>query len=87
MANAVIRKTVRLQNKKTREEHGEDAAPKGVTKTIEMMRVADETLIDDPNDEDIVGETKIDEFDTYFNRESTPKILCTTNRRPSGSLF
>lgn len=48
------------------------------------MRVADETLIDDPNDEDIVGETKIDEFDTYFNRESTPKILCTTNRRPSG---
>lgn len=52
-----------------------------------MMRVADETLVDDPNDSDIVGEAKIDEFDSYFNRDTTPRILCTTNRRPSGSLF
>ena len=29
------------------------------------MRVPDVTLIDDPNDQDIVGETNIDEFDTY----------------------
>jgi hypothetical protein len=51
------------------------------------MRVPDVTLIDDPNDEDIVGETNIDEFDKYFNRETTPKILVTTNRRPKGVRY
>lgn len=35
----------RLKKRKLREENGEEAAPKGVTKTIESMRVADETLI------------------------------------------
>lgn len=83
----MIKKIKTLQDKKAREEHGEEAAPKGKTQTIEMMRVADETLMDDPNDSDIAGETKIDEFDTYFNRETTPRILCTTNRRPKGTLF
>lgn len=61
--------------------------PKGEVKTIEKMRVPDVTLIDDPNDEDIVGETNIDEFDKYFNRETTPKILVTTNRRPKGVSY
>ena len=51
------------------------------------MRVADETIITDPNDEDIVGENNIDEFAKYFNRETTPKILMTTNRRPRGDIF
>lgn len=51
------------------------------------MRVPDETMIEDPNDEDIVGENNIDEFDKYFNRETTPKILLTTNRRPRGKIF
>lgn len=48
------------------------------------MRVPDETMIDDLDDEDIVGEQNIDEFDKYFNRETRPKILITTNRRPKG---
>lgn len=51
------------------------------------MRVPDVTLIDDPNDEDMVGETNIDEFDKYFNRQTTPKILVTTNRRPKGVSY
>ena len=46
----------RLKKKKVREEQGEAAMPKGVTKTIESMRVADETLIDNAEDEDIKGE-------------------------------
>lgn len=46
----------RLKKKKIREEQGEDALPKGVTKTIESMRVADETLIDNAEDEEIKGE-------------------------------
>lgn len=87
MTARVDKKIKTLTDKKAREEHGEEAAPKGKTQTIEMMRVADETLADDPNDSDIAGEAKIDEFDTYFNRDTTPKIMCTTNRRPQGALF
>ena len=70
-----------------REELGEEAVPKGKLNTIESMRVPDETMMDDVDDEDIIGEQNIDEFDKYFNRETTPKIIMTTNRRPSGSIF
>ena len=35
----------RLKKKKVRAEQGDEAMPRGVTKTIESMRVADETLI------------------------------------------
>lgn len=69
-----------------REEHGEEAAPKGIMKTIEYMRVKDETIITEM-DEDIKGEQSVDEFAKYFNKETTPKILMTTNRRPRGKLF
>jgi ribosome production factor 1 len=57
--------------------------PKGVTHTIESLRVADETLIE-AEDEDIKGEQEIDEFSSYFKNLTTPKILMTTNRRPKG---
>ena len=81
------RKLKLLQTKKLREELGEEAVPKGKVITIDMQRVKDETLIDDPNDEELIGQTAIDEFDKYFNRQVTPKILVTTNRRPKGDLF
>lgn len=74
----------RLKKKKVREEQGEDAMPKGKTNTIESMRVADETLIEDAEDADIKGEQEIDEFSSYFKNLTTPKILMTTNRRPKG---
>ena len=77
-------KIEKLKKKKIREEHGEEAAPKGITKTIESMRVKDETIITDADDEEIKGEHSIDEFASYFNNETTPKILLTTNRRPNG---
>jgi ribosome production factor 1 len=67
-----------------REEHGDSAMPKGVPKTIEMMRVENETLIKDDDDEEIKGEEEIDEFNSYFKNMTTPKILVTTNRRPKG---
>ena len=49
-------KIEKLKKKKVREEHGEEAAPKGVTRTIESMRVKDETIITDADDEEIKGE-------------------------------
>ena len=70
-----------------REELGEEAVTKGKLNTIESMRVPDETMMDDVDDEDIIGEQNIDEFDKYFNRETSPKIIMTTNRRPSGTIF
>jgi hypothetical protein len=38
-------KMERLKKRKLREEHGEEACPKGKVKTIESMRVKDETII------------------------------------------
>ena len=61
--------------------------PKGKNQTIESMRVHDETMMQDNEDEDVLCEQNIDEFDKYFKRESTPKILVTTNRRPKGDIF
>jgi len=87
MAAREDKKLKTLQTRKLREELGEEAVPKGKNNTIEGMRVPDETMIEDLDDEDIVGEQNIDEFDKYFNRETTPKILVTTNRRPKGDIF
>lgn len=86
MADRRVAKIEHLKQKKTRAEHGEAAAPKGKTETIESLRVKDETIITEVDDE-ILGEQSLDEFSKYFNRETTPKILMTTNRRPKGKLF
>ena len=84
MASRREAKIDKLKNKKVREEHGEEAMPKGVTRTIESMRVKDETIITDADDEEIRGEQNIDEFSSYFKGDTTPRILMTTNRRPRG---
>ena len=84
LENRRVAKIEKLKKEKIREEHGEEAAPKGITKTIESMRVKDETIITDADDEEIKGEHNIDEFASYFNNETTPRILLTTNRRPNG---
>ena len=41
LANRRESKIEKLKKKKIREEHGEEAMPKGVTRTIESMRVKD----------------------------------------------
>lgn len=51
------------------------------------MRVKDETICDDDEDLELKGEQDIDEFASYFNFETTPKIIMTTNRRPKRKLF
>ncbi len=86
MADAREAKLAHLKKIKVREELGEKAAPKGTTKTIESMRIKDETVITEI-DEDIQGEHNIDEFSKYFDKELSPRILMTTNRRPKGKIF
>lgn len=51
MADRRVAKLEHLKVKKIREEHGEAAAPKGTTNTIESMRVKDETIITEVDDE------------------------------------
>ncbi|XP_056020232.1 ribosome production factor 1-like [Ostrea edulis] len=60
---------------------GEEAPPKQVPKTIESMRVKDETMVD-PEDTEVMLDEAQDELQTYFNRETSPKILITTCDRP-----
>ena len=50
MENRRVAKIDSLKKRKVREEHGEEAAPKGVTNTIESMRVKDETIVMDADD-------------------------------------
>ena len=57
MENRRGAKIEKLKKQKIREEHGEEAAPKGVTRTIESMRVKDETIITDAEDDEIKGES------------------------------
>lgn len=86
MADRADKKLDLLKKKRLREELGEKEVPKGEVKTIESMRVKDETIITeaDAMDEDFIGEKEIDEFSKYFSGKTTPKILMTTNRRPKG---
>lgn len=79
--------------KKLREERvaevealGEAAPPKQVPKTIENCRELDETLVQ-PDDEEIAGDEKDDEFAKYFTNETKPKIMITTRPKCSRKLF
>jgi len=79
--------------KKLREERvaevealGEAAPPKQIPKTIENCRELDETLVQ-PDDEEIAGDEKDDEFAKYFTNETKPKIMITTRPKCSRKLF
>ncbi|XP_033737286.1 ribosome production factor 1-like [Pecten maximus] len=69
------------KKKKEAEALGDQAPPKQVPKTIESMRVHDETMVN-AQDEEVMKDEAQDEMSTYFRRESTPKILITTSDRP-----
>ncbi|EPY77066.1 ribosome production factor 1-like protein [Camelus ferus] len=69
--------------KKEREALGDKAPPKPIPKTIDNQRVFDETIVD-PNDEEVAYDEATDEFASYFNRQTSPKILITTSDRPHG---
>ncbi|XP_064606482.1 ribosome production factor 1-like [Liolophura sinensis] len=57
---------------------GDKAPPKQVPKTIENMRVFDETMVN-PQDDEVLQDEAQDEMASYFNRETTPKILITSS--------
>ncbi|XP_077981160.1 ribosome production factor 1-like [Glandiceps talaboti] len=69
------------QKKRKKEENSENGPAKRIPRTIENTRVYDETMVD-PQDEEVLYDEATDEMATYFNRETTPKILITTSDRP-----
>lgn len=75
------KRKLRERRKRDRTENGEEAAPKQAQKTLDNMRVKDETMIE-PDDEEVMQDAYTDEFASYFSGGTVPKILFTTCNRP-----
>jgi len=73
---AKIQKSEKLKRKREQEELGEDAPPKKPRRSIDAMRVADDTIVT-AEDTEVFEDEKTDEFAEYFDGK-TPKILLTT---------
>ena len=67
-------------------EAGETPEPRQVPKTIENQRVRDETFVE-AGDDEVAEEDAEDEFASYFSGASSPKVIITTSRKPSGEMF
>lgn len=78
-------KSKRRRDKKEAEARGEEVV-REVPRTIESMREPDETIVP-PEDSEIEEDEAMDEFEKYFADGKTPKILLTTQQKPSGKLF
>ncbi|XP_013404253.1 ribosome production factor 1 [Lingula anatina] len=76
-----LKKKEKKKRKQEEAELGDQAPPKKVPKTIENMRVPDETMVN-PEDDEVLQDEAQDEMASYFNRQSCPKILITTSDRP-----
>ena len=46
----------------------------------------DETIVPE-DDSEVEGDEAFDEFEKYFSGTTTPKILLTTQQKPSSRLF
>jgi len=71
--------------KKEAEARGEKVE-RGVPRTIESMREEDETIVP-ADDSEVEGDEAFDEFEKYFSGNTKPKILLTTQQKPSSKLF
>ena len=96
MKKRLLSKLRRLHQKRKEEINEEDEddedneekehKPKQTTKTIEMLREKDETMIDE-NDQEMKEALENDEYKNYFNNEYTPQILITTSISHTGGIF
>jgi len=73
------------RSRREAEARGEEVERKE-PRTIEKMREEDETIVP-PDDSEVEGDEAIDEFEKYFSGAKTPKILLTTQRKPSSKMF
>jgi len=73
---------IKKAKEKEEKELGYKPEPKVKQKTIENMRVPDETMVDPGNVETHI-DLQMDEMAPYFNQETVPKVLITTQDRPT----
>lgn len=81
-------KRVKAKNRRSKQEaeaRGEHVE-RGEIRTIEKMREADETIVPE-DDSEVEGDEAFDEFEKYFSGTTTPKIMLTTQQKPSPRLF
>jgi ribosome production factor 1 len=95
MKNRLLAKLRRLHQKRKDainndededEDNKKEYKPKQTTKTIDMMREKDETMVDE-NDKEMKDALENDEYKNYFNNEYTPQILITTSISHTGGIF
>eukprot|EP00405_Crypthecodinium_cohnii_P015387 CAMPEP_0206461780 /NCGR_PEP_ID=MMETSP0324_2-20121206/25575_1 /ASSEMBLY_ACC=CAM_ASM_000836 /TAXON_ID=2866 /ORGANISM="Crypthecodinium cohnii, Strain Seligo" /LENGTH=336 /DNA_ID=CAMNT_0053933787 /DNA_START=116 /DNA_END=1126 /DNA_ORIENTATION=- len=79
------RKTKARRDRHDAEKRGEEVEKK-VPRTIESMREPDETIVP-PEDSEVEDDEALDEFDSYFTGNRTPKVLVTTQKKPSKKTF
>jgi ribosome production factor 1 len=82
----VQKKKLRLERIKEVEALGDAAPPKQVPRTLENTREEEETMVR-PDDEEVIGDERDDEFAAYFNNDRKPKIMITTRPKASRKLF
>lgn len=76
----------RKQRKKERKNAEMEGKPKQKPKTIESMRVKDETMVGNLEEEEnleVAHDIQNDEFSNYFEKAYVPKVLITTSDNPS----
>lgn len=78
-------RSLKRREKLAARERGEEVED-GYTRTIEKHRDADETIVPS-DDEEVEADEGMDEFKTYFDGSTAPKIMMTTVVNPSGHLF
>lgn len=78
-------KTKARRGKKEAEARGEQVE-RQEPRTIEKMREPDETIVP-PEDSEVEDDEAMDEFEKYFSQGKTPKVLLTTQRKPSAKLY
>ena len=80
------KKELRAARVKEIEALGDKAPPKQIPRTIENTRELDETIVQ-PDDVEVVGDEKDDEFSKYFSSETAPKLMISTRPKCSRKLF
>lgn len=80
------KKELRAARVKEIEALGDKAPPKQIPRTIENTRELDETVVQ-PDDVEVIGDEKDDEFSKYFSNEVKPKLMISTRPKCSRKLF
>lgn len=81
-----LKKKEKKKRKRLQDELGDDAPPVVKQKTQDNTRELDETVVED-DDEEVKAEEQQDEFSNHHRKEVIPKVIITTNYRPTKRMI